>query len=232
MKIAIIFTGGTINKDIVTRVIENYKEADIIGIDGGCAIVDQMGLPLDLMIGDFDSLDETVFNHIKKYAKKCIRLNPIKDQTDTHAAYEYLVEKNYDSVVVLGSSGTRFDHTLANVFVAMKYAHQLDITCIDTHNKTIFISGSCLVEGNKVSPEFNELSNTTRVMNIGDISEYKYISIVPLEKTYILRTEGLKYPLSDYELDPYDTFSISNESEGEIKIYITYGKALIIASKD
>jgi len=203
------------------------------------------------MIGDFDSLDSDTFIRMQKETKECIRLNPMKDLTDTHAALAYLSDKKYDKVVIFGAFGTRFDHTLANMYVAMKYAQMMDIEFIDEHNKVFLVSGTCEIIGNydmMVKKEMeqeqeqgdikslpSERSNNylkDGYIHIGDISDYPYISIVPLEKTYIQSTVGLKYPLIKYELDPYDSFSISNEANGEISIKVGYGRALIIVSKD
>jgi len=249
MKIAVVLTGGTLKRDIVFQTLKRCTGASIIGIDGGCAMAESLGLELDLMIGDFDSLDSDTFIRMQEKAKECIRLNPMKDLTDTHAAFEYLSDKGYDKAIILGAFGTRIDHTMANMYVAMKYAQKIDIEFIDEHNKIFLVSGTCEIIGNHGLMVENEMVQKQGVVTqlfgknqnyylgdgyiyIGDITEYSYISIVPLEKTYIQSTVGLKYPLIKYELDPYDSFSISNEANGEISIKVGYGKALIIVSKD
>ena len=42
-----------------------------VGVDGGCLKLLGQGLPLDMAVGDFDSVSETDLNNIKAQAKWC-----------------------------------------------------------------------------------------------------------------------------------------------------------------
>lgn len=249
MKKAIVLTGGSILPHQILDELKLQPETDIIGIDGGCRYAYELGLKLELMIGDFDSLEENLFELIKSTSNNCVRLNPVKNQTDTHAAFDYLDANNYQEVCVYGSVGTRFDHTLANVFVLMKYAKTMWIQTKNSNNWMLLVDGPVLFVGNvgddekrTVEENVSNLSNrkSDRVGISQDmrcfvkktLSEYKYLSLVPLEKTFVEYTKGLKYPIKERELDPYDSYSISNEADGEVEIEFRYGKVLIIASKD
>lgn len=255
MKKAIVLTGGSIHSNQIFEELKEASNTDIIGIDGGCRHAYELGLNLELMIGDFDSLEEHLFEQIKVTAKQCERLNPVKNQTDTHAAFDYLEANHYNEVCVFGSIGTRFDHTLANVFVLMRYATSMWIQAKDQNNWMLLVDGSVLFKGNTdadfegfdgperigewKNPAFDgERLNNEENVEISrcfvkkSLKDYTYISIVPLEKTYVEYTKGLKYPIKDRELDPFDSYTISNEAVGYVEIRFRYGKALIIASKD
>lgn len=237
MKTAIVLTGGEINSEVLQAVVSTNPEASVIGIDGGCRYAMELGIHLELMIGDFDSLDPNLFELIKKTTAHCIRLDPVKNQTDTHAAFDYLVDHQYVRVIVLGTIGTRFDHTLGNVFVLMRYANKMQIEAINHKNRMLFIDGETLLQLR--APDCLEkgqdlpITSSNVTIRMKQLTQpYRYISIVPLERTRIGYTKGLKYPLENYELDPYDSYAISNEMENSAEIYIAYGKTLIIASND
>ena len=72
--------------DIVKINKEYLKDAQIIGVDRGALNAINNGIRLDISIGDFDSVSENEFNLIKTNSNKIIKLNKIKDETDTNEA--------------------------------------------------------------------------------------------------------------------------------------------------
>ena len=55
-----------------------------------------------------------------------IRLNPIKDDTDTQYAIKHAMSIGAKEIHIIGGTGGRFDHTLANVFM-LKMAYEQDV---------------------------------------------------------------------------------------------------------
>ena len=45
------------------------------------------------------------------------KYSSIKDATDTALAMEYLIDKEYKEIILMGVTGTRQDHTMANIFL-------------------------------------------------------------------------------------------------------------------
>ncbi|MBE5880952.1 MAG: thiamine diphosphokinase [Lachnospiraceae bacterium] len=79
----------------------------VIAADGGYAQLG--GCSPDCIIGDFDSLGFIPEEeNVKVYPSK-------KDDTDMMLAIKAGLANGYDSFVLLGGVGGRFDHTLANV---------------------------------------------------------------------------------------------------------------------
>ena len=51
----------------------------------------------------------------KKNDIEWTKLNPMKDDTDTEAAIRLAIEKGAQSITLLGATGSRIDHVLANI---------------------------------------------------------------------------------------------------------------------
>ncbi len=79
----------------------------VIAADGGYAHLKAAGIACDLLMGDFDSLDEEI-----EVDAKTQRFSPIKDDTDTMLSVKYGLAHGYNRFVLYGVFGGRFDHTV------------------------------------------------------------------------------------------------------------------------
>ena len=82
----------------------------VIAADAGYRICRQLGIVPDLLLGDFDSMDQPVdFANVHR--------SPVeKDDTDTMLAVKTALEQGYDTIFIYGgTAGKRLDHTLANL---------------------------------------------------------------------------------------------------------------------
>lgn len=57
-----------------------------VGVDRGSLFLIENQLPLDLAVGDFDSVSQDELQLIKKTAKAFVQASPEKDDTDTELA--------------------------------------------------------------------------------------------------------------------------------------------------
>lgn len=109
MKRCVIFGGGEITDQ---RYARNLISPDdyIICADSGYSYCSSMGVVPNLVLGDFDSYRGDV-------SKSCeiIRYDTKKDDTDTMLAVKVALERDYKDIVMLGMTGGRLDHTLANI---------------------------------------------------------------------------------------------------------------------
>lgn len=71
----------------------------------------------DRIVGDGDSL--SVENQ-KRYAS-IIRYNPDQETNDQTKAVNYLMEKGFRRIAIVGATGRREDHTLGNISLLMEY---------------------------------------------------------------------------------------------------------------
>lgn len=207
---AVVFTGGCMSENMHVDISEDDY---IICADKGIKYCDSIGCKADLWVGDFDSSDyeECILLSAASRAE-VIRLNPVKDDTDTEFALDCAVKKGYENILLLGGIGSRIDHSLANVFLLEKYLKQgVTVTIADDKNIIHIVADSTI-----------EICK----------SDMKYVSILPLDDVRV-SNRGFLYPLQDKVMHRYSSLGISNELVSENgTIDISGGTAIVIESKD
>lgn len=113
-----------------------------VGVDGGCLKLLEQGLPLDMAVGDFDSVSEADLSQIRTQAKQVVQSVPEKNDTDLELALKVVFEAYPDaSVTVYGAFGGRLDHFLSNIFLPTDpdltpYMEQIQL--VDGQNRLIY----------------------------------------------------------------------------------------------
>lgn len=93
----------------------------VIAADAGYRTCQKVGIVPDLLLGDFDSMEQPDFPNIHR--------SPVeKDDTDTMLAVKTALEEGCDTIYIYGGTGgKRLDHTLANLqtllFLRRRGAH-------------------------------------------------------------------------------------------------------------
>ncbi len=184
---------------------EYLEDALVIGVDKGALNAINQGIKLDIAIGDFDSVSEDEFNIIKNNSKKVIKLNPIKDETDTNEAINLV--KDYDEILILGGiNGKRIEHFYANMLEVIN------------NPKIKLIDDNSLIE---------IMDNNNYIVK----KEYKYVSIFSVIDS-VVSLSGFKYDLKNYKLSRFSSLGISNEIIDNPIIELISGKLLIIYSNE
>ena len=125
----IIITGGRVDlqslKGIMDRHMGDYSEdhmddSTVIAVDKGLEVCNKIGIVPDVIVGDFDSASSVVVGVYRKMADKkgsikFIDLDTHKDFTDTHVALIYAMDNGATDIYIAGATGTRMDHTMANI---------------------------------------------------------------------------------------------------------------------
>lgn len=200
MKKAVIIAAGSAD------FIDTDGAGIIIAADGGYDNALRLGVMPDLFVGDMDSVTEKV--DIEK-----VMLNKEKDFTDTEVAIEEAVLRGYDRIDIYGATGTRLDHTLANIFMMKKYlSRNVDVRIIDLHNKMRAIRGD---------NTFSRLKGKT-------------VSFIPADTVVSgVTLSGFKYPLSDRDVEIGVTLTVSNVAvSDEVHVNIKNGTLIMIIAKD
>lgn len=190
---------------------ENYgldfipKEEDyVIAADAGFAALEQKGIEMDIVIGDFDTLS-FVPDH-----PNAIVLNREKDTTDMWSAVREGVKKGYERFHIYCGTGGRIEHTIANM--------QL-LTELSQSGKRGFLFGkdyiiTSVTNGMLELPE--QASGFVSVFSHSDRAEGVCI-------------EGLKYKLQDVVLTNSFPLGVSNEFIGKKgKISVANGTLWIV----
>lgn len=213
MNVAIV-AGGHNNHLFLEEIINNQSFDMIIGVDGGVNYLYQSQIFPNIILGDFDSIDNKAKVFFEGKNIKSIEFPPEKDMTDTHIAIEYAIEKGAKEIVLLSATGTRMDHTLANIFLIEKYMTKVKINILNENNNIQLIR-----DKQSVALQLNH---------------YKYISLLPFsDRVEGITSKGLKYELQDAILTRMDSLGVSNEFEKRLcSISIKKGLLAIIQSRD
>ncbi len=172
------------------KVYSRDNEEYIVGVDQGALLLLQNNLPIDLAIGDFDSVTDEEYEQIKAFANETKKYRSRKDYTDLYLAIEEVLEMEYHKIIIYGAMGGRFDHSYANLSLL-----RLGSISIVTEDATLY----ALHPG------------THRIRN-----KHKYISFFALEDIFDLTLEGFLYDKKNFELYTDDPLCISNEKEGVV----------------
>lgn len=208
MKALVVSNGDLKNIDI-----DNYfQSADIvICADGGAKHLFNKNLAPDIVVGDLDSLDLDIIKSFQSLGVELQKHPTHKDKSDTELAIEYAIEKGANDIVLLGATGTRLDHSMANIMMLYKLVNKnINVVIIDSHNE-VFITKSQLRLNKK---------------------EGYFISIIPLIDSKIT-LKGFEYDTYCVNFNLGSTLGISNiikDEEGIVKI--EDGICLVIRSKD
>ncbi len=204
MQRAVVVAGGEISDYARIRKLicsEDY----LIYCDSGLRHINGLMKNPDLIIGDFDSHEKPTETNCE-----CIVLPCEKDDTDSFFALKQAIESGYKSVLFLGCTGGRLDHTFANLS-AMCYAYEHGVTpeMADDYSVYKMIAEKPLTIKN---------------------DECEYFSVIPIDgKLNNLTIIGAKYPLENASVDMTYLYSVSNEVADEQSIVDTNGeRALII----
>ena len=115
---AIVLANGLVD-DIPTlrRRIAGWGAALVIAADGGSRHAAALGLSIDIVVGDLDSMDKGLRRTLAAAGARFVTAPAHKDETDLELALLHAVAQGTDVIAVLGALGGRLDMTLANVLL-------------------------------------------------------------------------------------------------------------------
>jgi thiamine pyrophosphokinase len=183
----------------------------VIAADGGARNAAVVGRPIDLWVGDGDSLGADALAELLAAGVAVERAPIDKDETDTELALLAAVGHDPGRITVLGAlGGDRFDHSLANVWLlAHPRLAGRPVVLLDVAAR-IRLAGP------------GELDLAGRV---GDL-----VSLLPFggDATGIV-TAGLRYPLRDESLASGPSRGLSNVRDSRsASLAIESGRLLVV----
>jgi thiamine pyrophosphokinase len=113
--VAIVCTGGG---SVAPHVRAKLPAgALVIAADSGLHIANELGLPVDAVVGDLDSVAAEALEAAVAGGARVDRFPTDKDATDFELALDAAVQAGVEQIVVVGGSGGRLDHLLANLML-------------------------------------------------------------------------------------------------------------------
>ena len=204
MKKCLLVSGGEYSP------VENPEYYDfIIACDKGYDHCMKMGISPNIVIGDLDSCTCRIDERIR-----VIKLNPIKDDTDTISSVKFALDRGYKSIDICCAFGGRFDHSIANIQTAAFIMSQGGDTCITGKDTRIY----SIHNEEVILPK--EENCYLSVFSLSDVSRGVCI-------------EGAKYELHDAEITNTYPIGTSNEwVKGDITVSVKEGMMIAVVSKN
>ena len=218
MKNVLMTAGGSIDADLPADFLSKKTEYGIdtvVACDRGYEALAAIGVTPDVVVGDLDSMSEQCRKDLEYKDIEVIRLNPVKDDTDTEAAIALCAGRGAEKIYLFGATGSRVDHMLGNIeLLAYAADRGCQLIIIDRHNRIRLLQHSFKI---------------TKDEQWGD-----YISFIPyspaVEK---LTLRGFKYELQDFDMKKGNTLGISNEITADTAdISFSSGKLIMVESSD
>ena len=153
-----------------------------ICVDSNLSFFKELDVEPDIIIGDLDTVDIN-----KSGSKSTIVNKEDQNKTDLEKSLEYCIAQNIKDIYIIGATGERDDHSLANIMIAQQYSDTLNIEMISNFFQIFFVNGSKEI-----------LEKKSRNLSM--------ISLISDNK---ITTSGLEYNLSDQKLNSF-SHGISN----------------------
>jgi len=171
-KLAVLVANG--QRPNHPKILQILKDAEeIICVDNGYEIVQKLNIVPSVLIGDLDSVNLDSVNQNVKVVKK-----ENQNLSDLEKAFHYCIEKNFTKIYLIGSTGLRDDHNLANLMLITDFIEKLDITVLSDEYEINAIKGKMKFSCKKGSQ----------------------ISLISIDANNQVTTNGLKYNLNNEAL--------------------------------
>ncbi|MDR2946867.1 MAG: thiamine diphosphokinase [Candidatus Adiutrix sp.] len=183
----------------------------VIAADGGGRHPAELGWPVHCLVGDFDSLDPELMAQLVALGAEVSRHPAQKDEIDFELALMLARRRGYESIVVLGALGGRWDMTLGNLFLPRAAGW-----------------GSESIRFRHGAWDFFVISGPARLSLAGAPGDT--LSLLPLgEDVHGITLSGCRYPLAGETLKAGFSRGLSNEFLApEAELEFESGALLII----
>jgi thiamine pyrophosphokinase len=181
MNNCLIVCNGGLHKSIIQKFLKlnrPRKQFEIITADGASNFLYKHKVIPDCIIGDLDSISPAALRY---FSNKKVKIKRIYNQykNDFEKCILLALNMGYKKLYVIGLAGKRFDHTLNNLSILIKYSGKASIKCFDYKYEYYIM---------KKRAEFT--------CKVGEA-----VSLIALPKARGITTSGLKYPLKNGTLE-------------------------------
>ena len=171
----IIANGEVCSSELLGQLLE--WSPIVIVLDSAIERVLELGIKVDVLLGDFDRGLDVNYYKEKQYPLEIVYA-PNQDKTDLEKAFDYLIEKGHKAVNVIWATGKRADHTITNLTNIVAYRNLLKIVILDDHSKVYLL------------PETFEKWYTANTI----------LSLIPIGKVTGITTQNLFFSLKNEDL--------------------------------
>jgi thiamine pyrophosphokinase len=191
---AVILANGEVPKN--TYLIQLLKDANyLICCDGAINTLEKNNIEPDYIVGDCDSLSST---QRQKYMSK-IKYLPDQNYNDLTKAVDFtLSELGLNNLIILGATGLREDHSLANISLLNNYSKKVkNIVMLSDYGFFCVYHDGAII---------STLPN-------------QQISLFAVKSNTLLSTEGLKWDVNNFTLDSWYSGTLNEATKTSFKLY-------------
>lgn len=202
----VILANGTFPRsEIALKIL--HESPFLIACDGAVNKLLEKGIEPDAIVGDLDSISPEK----KRRYETIIHHNPDQETNDLTKSANFAREKGFSNVVILGATGKREDHTLANISLLTSYQELFEKVMMVTDYGT-----------------FYPIQRTTTFHSCAG----QQVSVFALFPFGTISSEGLRYPIIERRLPIWwegtlnealgDTFTLLLEGTGSVLVYLRH----------
>lgn len=206
---AVVVIGGSAPS---ARVVAHLPpDAFVVSADSGLDHTYDLGLAVDLVVGDLDSVTDAALARAERDGTPIERHPTDKDATDTELALDAALGRGADAITLVGGGGDRLDHLLGTL--AVLCAPRLAECAVEAWVGDAWVG---VVHG----PGLIELTGLPG----------EYVSLIPTVGPALgVRTEGLRWRLDGGALHPASARGISNELvDTTASVFVDVGVLLVV----
>lgn len=193
----ILTNGDILDSSTLKKRIETWSPDQVIAADGGSRHASTLGLAIDLLVGDLDSIEPAQRETLQKQGTQFEHFKSEKDETDLELALLRAVAQGATEIAVIGIVGDRLDMILANI-------HLLALEALNPIRAELWLGRQTAW---LIRPPGEEFEGTA-----GDT-----LSLIPVKGDALsVTTTGLAYPLHREMLFFGHARGVSNMMEEEV----------------
>ncbi|WP_158210922.1 thiamine diphosphokinase [Myroides phaeus] len=205
----IIANGEACDRNLMDQLLE--WSPLVVVLDSAIERVIELGIKIDVLIGDFDRGFDADAYREKQYPIEIVHVAD-QESTDLEKAFRYLIKRGIPAANVIWATGKRADHTITNITNIVKFKDQLKITLFDDYSRIYPLP--------KLFKKWYEKDTI--------------ISLIPIGTVNGIITENLLYPLKNESLVLGDRTGSSNSvlADGLVTIAYEEGDLLMMECHD
>ncbi|MBO4582054.1 MAG: thiamine diphosphokinase [Bacteroidales bacterium] len=182
------------------------QASHVICCDGAVERVHDMGLDIEAIIGDGDSISA----EMKERYRSILHVYDEQENNDLTKAVNWALAHSYTSIAIVGATGKREDHCLGNISLLLNYARKCKVNIFTDYGW--------------FSAIYTSHTFTSFVR--------QQVSVFNLTPQTPLTVYGLKYPIHNRCLRQWWEGSL-NESEGDsFRLEFQEGEMLVFQTYD
>ena len=173
----------------------------IICCDGSVNNLVNNNIEPQYILGDMDSIDNTLKN---KYRDRIIKI-PGQDENDLRKAIIWTENSGAKKAAILGATGKRDDHSLANIFTLLQHPSELEMTIYTDHG--IF----SVAEDEKTFDSFKG----------------QQVSLFATDQSIEITSRDLKYSMLNQTLSNLYYGSLNESLKDRCTLTLSHGRILV-----